>query len=394
MGLFDKIFKRPRPTPNGSELFKMFSGYTPIFTSWGGQLYESELVRSAIDAKARHISKLGVVVDGTAKPALRFKLKSAPNGFQTWSQFLYRLATILEVQNTAFVVPVFGDYDEITGIYPVLPSQCEFIESGGEVFLKVFFQNGNSAALFLNEVGILTKFQYDSDFFGEKNNALRSTMELINMQNQGIEQGIKSAATFRFMARVSNFTLGDDLKEERKKFNELNFKEEEGGGLLLFPNVYNDIKQIDSKPFVVDFEQMKLIQTNVYNYFGVNEDILQNKAFGDSWSAFYEGAVEPFAIQLSDVLSKMIFTITERNRGSRIFFSSSRLQYMSNRDKLNVSSQMLDRGIFSLNDVREIWNMPPVEGGDARIIRGEYYSVGEKLPDGNDTSKEEGVTDE
>jgi len=44
-----------------------------------------------------------------------------------------------------------------------------------------------------------------------------------------------------------------------------------------------------------------------------------------------------------------------------------------------VSSDLLDRGVISLNDVREMWNLPPVEGGDVRIIRGEYYNADTKL---------------
>ncbi len=59
--------------------------------------------------------------------------------------------------------------------------------------------------------------------------------------------------------------------------------------------------------------------------------------------------------------------------------TANRLQYMSNRDKLDVSSQLMDRGIISINDAREIWNMPPVEGGDVRIIRGEYWNADEKV---------------
>ena len=64
----------------------------------------------------------------------------------------------------------------------------------------------------------------------------------------------------------------------------------------------------------------------------------------------------------------------------------------SNAEKLNVSSQMLDRGIMSINDVREIWNLTPVEGGDARIIRGEYYNADEKVTD--DTTNTEANDDE
>ena len=117
----------------------------------------------------------------------------------------------------------------------------------------------------------------------------------------------------------------------------------------------------------------------MFNYFGVNEDILQNKAFGDSWSAFYEGAIEPFAIQFSETMSKALFTERERAQGTTLIATANRLQYMSNQDKLDVSSQLLDRGVFSINEVREMWNLPLIENGDNRVIRGEYYSADEKL---------------
>jgi hypothetical protein len=133
------------------------------------------------------------------------------------------------------------------------------------------------------------------------------------------------------------------------------------------------------KPWVVDADQMKLIKENVYEYFGVNEDILTNKAFGDAWSAYYEGKIEPFAIQFSEVMTKMLYTLREQSQGNKVMATANRLQYLSNQDKLNVSSQMLDRGIMSINDVREIWNLPPVEDGDRRIIRGEYYDASAKL---------------
>ena len=52
---------------------------------------------------------------------------------------------------------------------------------------------------------------------------------------------------------------------------------------------------------------------------------------------------------------------------------------MTNSDKLKVSAQLVDRGIMSINDAREIWNLPPVEDGDIRILRGEYYNADDKL---------------
>lgn len=391
MGLFEKIFKRPNPPQESNGFFHTLTAYTPVFTTWGGRIYESELVRAAIHARATHISKLQVTVQGGAKPKLQTKLRSGPNEWQTWGQFLYRLSTILDMQNTAFIVPVQDYFGEASGIFPVLPSQCEIIDVAGEPWLRYRFQGGDHAAVELNVCGAMNKFQYADDFFGESNAALAPTMELINIQNQGISEGVKSAATFRFMAKVNNFSKAEDLAKERKRFTRENLQGE--GGVLLFPNTYSEIQQIKSTPFVVDAEQMNAIKENIYNYFGVNADILQNKAYGDAWSAFYEGAIEPFAVQFSDVSTKMLFSERERASGSFLMATANRLQYMSNTEKLNVSAQMADRGIMNRDEIREIWNLPPLPDGQgqAYTIRGEYYLLG---ADGNVMKKGDDLTDD
>ena len=383
MGLFDKIFGRaPKPTGAYEGFFKVLSGYQPHFTTWGGGVYESELIRASINAIATHISKLKVETEGSARPGLQNKLRHGPNEWQTWSQFLYRLATVLYVHNTAFIIPVTDEYGETSGIYAPLPTRCEIVQYGGKPYLRYEFRNGQKAAIELELCGILTRMQYRDDFFGESNHALLPTMDLIHIQNQGIEEGVKSAASYRFMAQLNNFAKAEDLAKERKRFTKENFAaDSEGGGVLLFPNTYANIKQIDVKPWVVDAEQMKVIKDNCFEYFGVNEDILMNRAYGDAWSAFYEGVVEAFAIQFSEVMTRMLFTFREQSTGNFVQATANRLQYLSNADKLNVSAQLLDRGIMSINDVRDIWNLPPVEDGDVRIIRGEYYNASEKVAD-------------
>lgn len=392
MSLFDALFKNRPKEPSGQyrETFKMLNGYVPVFRSRGGGVYESELIRAAINSTASHIAKLKIEITGSARPALLRKLKAGPNQFQTWSQFMYRLATLLEIHNTAFITPIYDEYGEPSGVYTPLPSNCEIVAYKDVPYLRYTFGNGDHAAIELAYCGIMTKHQYKSDFMGESNHALVPTMDLIHIQNQGIAEGVKSAATYRFMAQLGNFSKADDLAKERKRFTAENFSAEaEGGGMLLFPNTYTNIKQIDVKPWVVDAEQMKLIKENVFDYFGTNEDVLQNKAFGDSWSAFYEGKIEWFAIQFSEVMTKMLFTLREQAQGNAVTATANRLQYLSNTEKLNVSSQMLDRGIMSINDVREIWNMPPVEGGDVRIIRGEYYNADQKVADEEENDETE-----
>lgn len=395
MGLFDVIFgKRPKePVKDYGGDWKMLNGYEPHFTTFGGNIYESERVRAAIDAIARNVAKLSVETQGAAKPALQAKLRHAPNEFLSWSQFLYRLATILYVHNTAFIVPVYDLYGETSGVFPVLPSSCEIVQYGNDKtpYLRYHFSFGDTAAIELDRCGIMTRFQYRSDLFGESNRALMPTMDLINTQNQGIQEGVKSAATYRWIAQLTNFTKPEDLAKERKRFTAENFgKDAKSSGLLLFPNTYQNVKQVESKPFVVDADQMSVIDRAVFDYFGVNEEVLQNKAYGDAWAAFYEGAIEPFAIQFSEVMTRMLFTSRERSQGNLVMATANRLQYMSNADKLAVSAQMMDRGIMSINEVREIWQLPPVEGGDVRIVRGEYYNADDKVT--NEGGSENGNT--
>ena len=381
MSLFDRIFgRRPKPEGKFEGAFKMLNGYVPHFTSWAGGIYESELIRAAINARATHISKLKVETKGSARPALQTKLKHGPNEFQTWGQFLYRLSTILDIHNTAFITPVYDRYGEPSGIYTPLPDRCEMVQFGGKPYLRYEFNWGEKAAIELEYCGIMTKYQYKSDFFGETNKALFPTMDLIHIQNQGIEEGVKSAASYRFMAQLANFSKAEDLAKERKRFTSENFsRDADASGLLLFPNTYTNIKQVEVKPWIIDADQMKFIKDNVFEYFGVNDDVLMNKAYGDAWAAFYEGAIEPFAIQFSDVMTKMLFTFREQSQGNLVMATANRLQYMTNKDKLEVSAQLVDRGIISLNDAREIWNLPPVDDGDVRIMRGEYYNTDEKL---------------
>lgn len=378
MGLFDKIFGRaPAPTGRPEGRFETLTAYAPVWQPWNGRLYDSQIFRAAVDAVARHAAKLEVSVEGSAKPELQTQLKAGPNAFQTWSQFLYRVATILEVENTAFICPVLDGYDRMTGYVPVCPQHWELVQYGGEPWLRFEFSDNKVAAMELRRVGIMTKYQYRSELFGETNAALSPTMELITIQNQGITEAVKNSATYRFMGQANNFAFPEDLAALRENFTELNLRK--GGGVLLFPNTWTNIKQIDTKPYVVDSDQMGAIENDIYDYVGVNKDVLQSKATGQALDALFNGKIEPFAIQLAEVLTKMTFSIRERAYGARIKVTSDRLQYMSMGNKLNFVTAMWDRGAITVNEGRKMLNLEPLpdEVGNKVPVRGEYYDSAE-----------------
>lgn len=384
MGLFDKLFSK-KEAEAAKEATTVYSGltlYRPAFTSWNGKLYESELVRAAIDARARAAAKLKITVTGSAQPSFISSFKTRPNSQQTFYQFFYRASTILDMENNCIFVPEKDIYGQLRGFYPIAPEKCEVVEVNKAPWLRCTFARGRRAAFPMSECFLMTKHQYKNDFFGANNHCMHNTMELMDLNEKAIAEAVKNSSTYRFIAKATNLSKDEDLRKSKKRFMENNMTDD-GGGILLFPSSMSEIKQVESSPFVVDPKEIEIIRTNVFDYFGVNEDILQNKATPDQYSAFYEGATEGFSIQFSDGISSCVYSQREINTGNYIYATANRLQFMSNGDKRAVSESAADRGYMTIDEIREIWNLPPLPDGAGNVFphRGEYYySAPDALP--------------
>ena len=391
MGLFEFLFKSREREKIGT-YFQTLTAYQPVWRTTGGGVYEALETRAAINAIATHCSKLKPNITGTAGKKYERMLQFTPNPWQNTSQFLYRLATIFEVENTAFIVPVLSEYDDsqIVGVYPVIPSACEIKEgASGKLILKFTFPTGKTGFIEYDRCGVMIKMQYQNDFFGEGNAPLTPTMQVIGLQNQAMMESMKQGATPRFMAKISNSLRREDINAERKRFVQDNLGAENNGGVMIFDAKYSDVKQIATKSAAVDSDQMKLIDDNVNKYFGTNDKILRNEWDESTWNAFYEGKIEPFALQLSLVIARMLFSDRQIAAGNNVEFSANRLQFATVSNKLSTITQMFDRGMLSRNEGREILQMPDIgEEGDKFFIRGEYVDSDKRL-DEQDQNEED-----
>ena len=388
MGLIDRLFGKPKAAAVGDSRFETLTAYSPVFTSWDGRIYESELVRAAVDARARHVGKLRYAMKGPARQKLWTATKTEPNPWYTWPQFLERCSNIYDIENNLFIVPVLDTYGEVTGYFPVVPSTCEIVSHHGVPYMKYQFMNGQTRSMELSRCAVITKHQLKDDFFGEKNTALDSTMQLVHMAEQGIMEGVKNSATYRFMAQLTGKAFDEDLRRERERFDKNNFQGG-GGGLLLFGNQMQNIQQLKQDGYKIDADQMKLIQENICNYFGVPAEVINNSATADVMDSFFNGSVEPFAIKLSDALTKMVYTERERNNGNAILFTANRLQYMNVSQKIAMAQQLGDRGVLTIDEIRELFNYEPLPDGAGQYtpIRGEYKNV--KDPDDKEDDNDE-----
>lgn len=398
MNLFQRIRQKEKMEKGIREYFTTINSYVPIFKTFEGSIYEMELTRAAIHSFATHASKLQPQVMGSNNQVLERRLQNKPNPLMDTKKYLYRLATVYKTDNTAFIVPLYDRTGEIIGFYPLATEKTHIVKEEGQTYLVYEFAQGDRAAIEIDRVGIMNQFQYRDEIFGETNSALKPTMELINTNNQGIIEGVKSAASIRFMAKLAQTLKAKDIEDERQRFVANNLSASNNGGVLMFDQKYEDIKQINSTPYVVNEEQMKAIRQNVFEYFNTNENILMNKFNSAEWNAYYEGALEPFAIEASLVHTNMTFSDREIACGNKIIFTSNRLQYLSATEKVSLVAQLFDRGFITLNDGREIFNLSPIEDGDRYFIRKEYVETS-KMNEGKEEDnagvEEQGVqTDE
>ncbi len=381
MGLFERLFGPWKTEQAMRGYFQMLTAYQPVFTSRDGGIYEMIQTRAAINAIATHCSKLKPTVIGARKQELERQLQFAPNPWQNTSQFLYRTATILEVDNTVFLVPVLDQRGDTVGAFPVLPSSCEVVEgTNGLLYLRFRFSNGQYGAIEYDRCGVMVKMQYKDDFFGSSNAVLNPTLDLINTQNQGIEQGIKQSAALRFMAKLGKPLRDEDIAAERKRFTETNLSTENNGGVLMFDSKYAEVKQIESKPYIVDDKQMALISRSIQDHFQINDKIIRNEYDEAIWSGFYETKVEFFGVQLSLVMSNMFFPKEAIASGDEILWTANRLQFASTADKVQIITQLFDRGMLNRDEGREIMQMGPLPNGEGKtyFIRGEYIESDKK----------------
>ena len=392
---------KTRPSEKQQTLLRMLNGFNPTFSPFSGDAYDSDVVRAAVDAIARNAAKLKpkhirVTADGVQemKSHIERLLSVRPNPYMSAYDFLYKVVTLLYLQNNAFI---FIDWDEagamVRGFYPIPASVVEFLEPPrGQTMPNVRFRflGGQSVVLPYDQIAHLRRFFYRNDLFGETSDrALTPTLELISTTDQGIANAVKSSAFLRGILKFTQMLKPEDLKKQRDDFVKDYLDIANNGGVAA-TDAKADYIPLNSDPKMIDDKQMAQIKDKVYSYFGVNEKIVKSNYTEDEWNAFYESVIEPIAIQLSLELTAKVFTDRERGFGNAIIFEANRLQYTSTKTKLELR-EMVDRGALTPNEWREAFNMAPIEGGDKPIRRLDTAEVQTEPVNGGDGDADAGA---
>lgn len=380
--LYNMIFgNKPAQPGNEATQLKVLNGYTPVFTAFGNDAYNSDVVRSTIDAIARNTAKLKPKhirrVGGNITPQdsnIQYLLQTKPNPYMDAYSFYYKVTTQLFMKNNSFIYMDIDPKGNIKGFYPINASSVELIEYKGEVYARFNFYGGERITLPYSDLIHLRRFFNEDDFFGASNGALFPTLELINTTDQGIINAVKSSAFLRGILKFTTMLKEADMVKQKNKFLNEYMSVNNNGGVAAV-DAKADYIELKGDPKIVDDKQMALIESKVYNYFGVSKNIVNSSYSENEWNAFYESVIEPIAIQMSLQFTIKLFSDREKGFGNEIIFEANRLAYASNTTKTALIKELMPMGVLTVNEAREVLNMAPVEGGDKRIVSLNYVSA-------------------
>lgn len=393
MGFWQRIFGKLK-TFRESTSFEERGSYRATYTSFGNQIYKSEIVRSCVRPLAEHTSKAS---PKSSDKNLERILTYCPNYFMNGKDFLSKCRNILEVKNTLFVLITRDDKGKAVGFYPVPYERYEALEYNNGLYIKFKFKNPNASDLTASwdDLAVARKDYLFSDISGEKEDALLPLLDIVNTTNQGISHAVKATTNLRGIIKLTKAILDeDDVKESRDRFVRDYMGLENSGGIAALDPTMEFIP-VNMSPTIVSADQTKDFRENVYRYFGVNESVVTSRANEEEMEAFYSSRIEPFLVAFSQELTRKVFTPREISFGAFILFESSRLQFASNKTKLSLL-QMVDRGAMTPNEWRATMNLAPVEGGDVPIRRLDTAPVSDK-PDADPTDTtivQEDLTDD
>jgi len=376
LDLFKPIKKEQKQTYT---TFKELNDFKSYFGSFGNDIYKSDDVRACIRALSEHTSKANP--RSTNKEIERL-LSLKPNMYMNGKDMLAKLRNILEIKNTAFLYIERDDRNKVIGFYPVPYETATAVEYKNGLFVQFHFSGRATKQLTIpwEDLAVVRNDYLNSDIYGETNLPLLNTLDVLNTLDKGAANAVKSTANLRGILKSTKAMLSpDDVKKQKDLFVKDYMNLDNEGGIASIDSTQEFIP-ITMKPTTASAEESAAYRDKIYKYFGVNEKILKSEYTESQYDAFYESRIEPFLVALSLEITRKVFTDREISFGAEVWFESNRLQYASAKTKISMVA-LVDRGLMTPNEYRELFNMAPYEGGDEFVLRLDTSKTGDTTDD-------------
>lgn len=377
MGILSNLLDLFRPKT------KIYYGAGGRSVAWNREIYEQETVRSIIDCIASHAAKaetMHVIVDHQGRikeikhnsPYAKL-LNQRPNPIMSGFDLKYKLVAQLEEKNTAMA------YIKWEGITPkaVIPIQYSFFEfyglqGGGYAVQFTDETDGKVYTLNVEDVVILRRHYNHHPLAGDSNRPIYNTLTMVKASDEGLVEALTVANKVRGLLKQKKAMLApEDVEKSTKEFVDRFQKAAKEGGIVGVDSA-EEYKELSVTPWSVNAAQMREIRANLFYYWRISEPILKSDYTSAQWQAFYEAVLEPILTQMAQAFTNACFTQREYDVGNRIIFNSSALIYASMSEKVQLVTSTREIGMMTTNEQRQLFGLPPVEGGDERVLSLNY----------------------
>lgn len=368
--LFETIFGRfIRPQETTRTQLQMLNSFNPYFSTVSENIYDSKVARTCIDRIATHCAKLIPKhiqndLSNNINGDINFLLQHRPNPIMNTFDFIYKTISMLYTDNNAFVYIQKERGEDgksyIKAFYPVLAVTYELLQDANNVtYLQFQFVNGQTYTIPYLELIHLRLFYNKNDIYGTDNRILRTDIETALTTSEGMKNAIRTSNNLKGILKFTNTMLKEkDIKANKEAFVRDYLSLENSSGIASL-DAKAEFEPINMKPITLDKAQMEQVNYNIYDYFGISENVVRNHFTDDEWNAFYEGVIEPRAIQMSYEFTNKIFSDLAIRNGHRIVFTANRLQYQSLDKKIKLFQQVLPYGLLTKDEALEILDLPP-----------------------------------
>ncbi len=380
MGWLSNLISKFSETISEKRYAEVMNGYSPIFSQFGTDIYASDVVQQAIGCIVSEVKKLQIEhireVSSdymTINDDLSRVLKR-PNQLMTMSDFLEKITWLLFLNYNVFIIPTYYEWKDkktgktrkkYDGLYPIQPSQVEFIEDpSNNLYVKFRFTNGTEYTLNYRDIIHIKKNYSVNQYMGGNeqgqpdNGPLLKTLNLNHQLLQGIAKAMNASYTVSGVVKFNQMLDGGKTEAALKEL-EKKLQRSESGFLPLdikadFMPLKKDVKLIDGKT-------LEFIDSKIIRNYGTSLAILTGDFTKEQYAAFYQKAIEPIVISYGQGFEKTLISDNQFGRGNRIKLFPAELIFMSTDQTLEMIRLLGDSGTLYENEKRVALGKKPLK---------------------------------
>lgn len=365
--------------------------------SYGGQnVYLSDHVNNCIDRIAIEVSKMSVLSVVTGMNTVKVQndeisrlFRFKPNPLQTTKDFLACCEWLRRKDCNCFIYPQYeiikdkmgNEYKYYTAFWPLNPTSIEIgVDDTNKVWeIKFHWRSGGTDIIPYSDVvhlkwrrGKNTVIGGGSDFGTPDIRELSESVSALGEILKTVPKALKSSLKINGMYRAKTVVDGNLLNSMRDEFEKHISKSESG---IIATDLPGEFVPINMSPTKIDDTVMKFLKSIIRERYGISEAMLSGDFNAEQHGAFYQSCLEDFQTEFEQAMSACVFTQREQDIGHRIRTYYSRTAFMTNNQKIELATLGTNTGLFTLNQILDMFGYEPQPDGDRRLQSLNYIST-------------------